>query len=201
MAVLLPLDFPNWVTAPQERWTRDAFGLDIPSNSFRTRVRGETRASVPYHLTLESAEDIKALVDWFISVRGRWKNVWVPSYHQDLIQAASLTAGFGSITIPYCRYTELQFPDLSRRHLAIMRPGSTVYHRMVTDAVDNGDETETLTLNETVPIALPLKHGMISYMRLMRLEDDILSLQYDSTFTAETTLRFIEVPNEVPASL
>lgn len=202
MADLFPIADPNWVTPPRDQLNRTVFRMEAVSNSFRVRAAALEPTDVfEYHLDLEGADAIKELVDWFVTtVRGRWRNVWVPSFQMDLMQASDHAANFSSLTIPFAYYTERHFPYEARRHLAFITP-TTITHRRVTAAVDNGDGSETLTLDGVVATAFPLGFGMISFLRLMRLTSDILSIRYDSTFAAQCTLPFVELPNEVPTTV
>jgi hypothetical protein len=68
----------------------------------------------------------------------------------------------------------------------------------VTDAIDNGDGTETLTL-EAAPASRSRSTTMLAYLVLARLADDDVELLWYHYGVAETTLRFVELPRELEA--
>jgi hypothetical protein len=68
----------------------------------------------------------------------------------------------------------------------------------VTGAIDNGDGTENLTLSALTGKAFPAATTMVSFLTLVRLEADRVSIKWDSTDHAESLLSLVEVPREVP---
>lgn len=126
---------------------------------------------------------------------------WLPSYAADLVPTATVLNTDTSITVVATGYPSLAFPDEARRHLALIAPNGTVVHRRVTAAVDNGNGTETLTLDAAAGVTLPFPEGMLSYCHYARLADDVVELAWLSPEVAEATLTWREVPGEAPASV
>jgi hypothetical protein len=204
MPSLFPLARPNWINPPTEKLNRTIYRYKpATSRPYITSPHASARTvAFPYRMTLDAPEEVETLVAWYRdSVKGRAKSVWVPSYHRDLIPAMDHASGFTTLTIDKSNYTEMHLPFESRRHLAFMTPTSPIVHRRVESAVDNLDGTETLTLNEAVDYDITKRHGMVSFLRLMRLESDQLKLTYTSAMLAQTELVFTEIPNEVPNTM
>jgi hypothetical protein len=69
--------------------------------------------------------------------------------------------------------------------------------RRVTNAVDNGDGTETLTLSAAVGVDLPLGSGLVSFALYCRLAADPLELTWAAPALCDARLAVVALPNEL----
>jgi hypothetical protein len=65
-----------------------------------------------------------------------------------------------------------------------------VTHCTVTGSVDNGNGTETLTLNT----AAPSTTSLVSWLRKVRLAEDTLTIAWQNSALASCTLHAVEIP-------
>lgn len=141
--------------------------------------------------------EAKALRD-FVDVRkGRAVPFWVASWDEDVKLNADHVAGL-TLTVLAVGYTAQMFAvGSARRHLAIRLPGGTTYYRKVAGSVDNGDGTETLTLEETVPVPMP-EATLVSILHFVRLDNDAVEIEWSGGFS-QAQMKMRDLPTETPA--
>jgi predicted phosphodiesterase len=101
--------------------------------------------------------------------------------------------------IRYTRAPELRLRQ-GRRYLAfIPTDGTANVYRKVTASVDNGDGTETLTLDTSTGKAFPMASTQVSFLVFARLASDEPEIHWISTDLATAILEVEEIPAEVPA--
>jgi hypothetical protein len=136
--------------------------------------------------------------DWYDAVLGALTPSWVPSYQADLVPAVSVGPADTELVIEAMEYTTRSFPLTARRRLALIpSTGGAVTARTVTASVDNLDGTETLTLNAAAGATITAGYGLLSFLRLMCLADDPVTLEWSHLGHAHTTLGFREEPYAV----
>lgn len=127
---------------------------------------------------------------------------WFPSWQWDLALYSDLAATDGTAEINWVRYTQQMFPNTgARRHLAFYPlgvGGETVPIDIykVTDANDPADfQTETLTISPAASKLYPAATTVISFLKLVRLEEDGITIKggFDR---AEATIQVRELPEE-----
>lgn len=124
---------------------------------------------------------------------------WLPTWHNDLPLAEDAAGAAVNIDIKRVGYTDYQFPDTARRHIAFIDPSGAITARKVTAAVDNGDGTETITVSSALPAGGFPAATMVSFLPLVRLADDDVDLRWSSPIMVECDLPVVEVTREVPA--
>lgn len=105
------------------------------------------------------------------AVRGRQVTFWLPTWRADLL--ADAHAG-GVVTIQTASFFDW-YPR--RRHLQVLQADGTVTFTAIANAVNNGDGTTELTIDDTLS-GSPIE--MLSWLELCRLEQDAIPV----TFTA-----------------
>ena len=117
------------------------------------------------------------------------------SLAEDVLQDQSI------VTIRWVRYRQQMWNTTgTRRHLALWFEGDGAmdYYR-IADATDPADYlTETLTLDPIAVRDYPMVTTVLSFLKLCRLEDDLVEISYPSGNVAETTIRVRELPLEAP---
>jgi hypothetical protein len=142
--------------------------------------------------------EAKALRDFIDARAGRAVPFWVPAWEEDFTLTAD-HAPTDTLTVLQMGYTEQMFPAGNvRRHLAIRTLDGTLYYRKVTASVNNGNGTETLTLEEAVPVSMPMSGTLIAVLHFARLEDDEVEIEWAGQF-AEARMRTRDLPTETPS--
>lgn len=156
----------------------------------------------PWVFTLTDRTALNDFLAWCALRRGAYNELWVPTWRRDFQLVGDQDASDTELLVDATGYTATQFASESRRHLAIMTQGGgtrTITCRRITDAVDNEDGTETITIESAVGIALD-RHAQLSFLVLSRLESDDLPIQYHHLGLAEVAVRFVEIPRQVEAA-
>lgn len=151
----------------------------------RTAAPVET---TPLGLWLASRASVASVVAWFDGLKGSLAAFYLPSYMADLTVVSGL--GTTSLVITDIDYTSRLFPLANRKHLACITPSGAVTHCTVTASVDNGNGTETLTLNT----AAPSTTSLVSWLRKVRLAEDTLTIAWQNSALASCTLHAVEIP-------
>lgn len=192
---------PNRIEPPVQQLRHTVSSVRALTNSQQTEQRSDwPRVTLPYRLYLDSRATIAALDTWFDSVKGRFTSFWMPTYVADLKLTADVGSSDTTITISAMGYTARYFPNEPRRHLAFISADGTITARRVTASVDNGDGTETLTIASSLGSAFPRSAGLLSFLLLLRLADDEITVTRSAAAFGECVLSCLELPAEVPAS-
>lgn len=141
---------------------------------------------------------IAALRAFLDARKGRMVPFWIPTYTPELVMTLDGAALDSSVRVANVGYGRFLFPFQARRYLAIISGNGTFLRRKVTLVTDNGDGTETLSLDAGLGIVLPASRTLVSFLVLCRLEDDFTPLTWDGPEHAEAVVRFRELPKEVP---
>ena len=182
-----------------DRWDRGVERLESPSSTSRDfavtafPLRGWTP-----ELWVEGVAQAQALQDFFDAQKGSHRGFWMPTWQADLERVAS---GGNLLQVRAIGYTAGLFPLVSRRHLALMSTGadrapdaSNLVHRTVTAAVDNGDGTETLTLDGGAG-----NPTLSSFMLYSRIDGDTLAVEWENPLLARCAFPLKELAAEVTA--
>ena len=160
-----------------------------------TYPRAERRFSWPCY----SEADV-AVVRAFVDVNfGAMTPFWLPSFSRDFLFDVypGVTATW---VVRFIGYTARVFPlGPQRRHVYVRHPVSGYRYRKVATAVDNGDGTETLTLDSSPAVNILNDNWMPGMLTLVRLGDPAISIDWRSRNLAICSMRMVEVPHEVPA--
>lgn len=140
--------------------------------------------------------------DTFLAARcGRAVPFWLPNWRGDVELAAPIGSTDVTILIKSCDYSRLMFTAAGRRHLAIMlNNGTSQLYREILAAVDNGNETETLTINSSLGVTAPVATTFISWLLFCRLETDRPERHWHHTNLAEATIPVREIALEAPVT-
>ena len=141
--------------------------------------------------------EVTAFTLYLARRRGMYAPVWVGSGHSDLELAAGIGASDTTITLAASGYTDFAFPLESRRHLAFVSQDVSVVARRVDAAEDNGDGTETLTLESALGVAFPVYGTLVSFLTLARLDADAVTIHWHHPNLAEARVRYVELPREM----
>lgn len=129
-------------------------------------------------------------------LRGRYANVWLPTWMSDLQLIAGIGSAAVTMTVGWVGYAALVFSDerarLMRCDVWIELHDGTVFMRRVIGAVDNGS-SETLTLDSALGVAIaPGAVRRICWLHCMQQASDAIEIEHvtDADGTAVSATRF-----------
>lgn len=168
------LERPNWTADPELDYARKLAELD-----FGTGVRAfDDESDKPELLQsmrwfLDSRADVAAFRSWLYARAGKFKAIWVPTWMVDLVMVSNLGAGATSFDVENIGYARQVDARVHRRDIRIQLASGAVYYRRITAAAEVDDDTETLTIDSALGVAVtPADVVSISFMALCRLDAD-----------------------------
>jgi hypothetical protein len=183
----------EWLDPSQYQITRRFQGTGTPTgNDYQRAIDTGSPQTVPLRVLLTTRAAISEFYGWVDARQGKINPVWVVSEDNDL----NVTARAGSpgrITISHIGYAARYGTHRARRDLAILKTDSTYVYRRVTAAVDNGDRTETLTLDADPPLLADI--SKVSFLRFCTAPDqfEIRYHRNGSGFIAESEFVLTEL--------
>lgn len=144
--------------------------------------------------------ELRAFLD---ARKGRAVPFWLPSYQWDLTLAEDVLEDAATLTIRWMRYRQQMWGTTgARRHVALWTLGiGTMDCYRISDATDPGDSlTETLAIAPVAVRAYPATQTVVSFLKLCRLEDDLVEISHPAAHVAEATIRIRDLPLEAPTA-
>jgi hypothetical protein len=189
-----PLNALHRPGAAVQRLSRRIVSHASPAGVFNvTAPDSEAQPTHPLECLFEDDAEVYACLEWFQRRQGALTPFWVPSYKQDLTPIGTIGASDTDFDIVAQRYTDALFPLQRRRVIAFVREDGSFVTRTITDAVDNGDDTETLTINESLGQSFTQNNANgICFMWYGRLADDRFQIEWDTGGTASAIFSMIE---------
>jgi hypothetical protein len=191
---------PNWEKAQTRDYKRSLAILDPKVGPITVIDKtGSPVVSHPFPWFLENHAAITVFRAFLFAAFGQLNSFWIPTWDQDLVLALDVASIDGAIRIASMSYSRFFFPNAARRFLAFIPiDGSSNVYRKITAAADNGDGTETLTLESATGKFFGQKTTQLSFLTLARLGSDDNSIEWFSNDLAQSELPIREVPREVP---
>jgi len=191
---------PNWSRDLSRTYKRSLVTLDPKIGPIQVDDKGGSAVveqSFPWFL--QNHPSVTTLRAFILKRFGQLVPFWTPTWDQDLVLSADLGATDPAMSIQSVYYTRFFFPIKSRRYIAfIPQNGGAPVYRKITGSVDNGNGTETLTLDSPTGVPFAKSSTMISFLTLSRLASDDAEIDWMTNDVAEAELTFQEVPREVP---
>jgi hypothetical protein len=192
---------PNWEKSPLKRsYKRSMVTVDPKVGPIEVIDKGGTAlVGQEFPWWLDTHPNVTAFRAFMLRRFGQLNPFWIPTWDQDLVLYQDVLSTDSGIRIKSEFYSRFFFPTAARRFIAFIPVDRTgnVYAK-VTGAIDNGDGTENLTLEAQPGKNFPAATTMVSFLTLARLEEDRVSIKWDSTEHAESLLSLQEVPREIP---
>jgi len=198
--VLDTVDF-NRRGAIEERIQRLFVTLDTATGKMSSDEHSPAPAPVrPFTWTAFGRAEIAELFDFLDARKGRAVPFWLPSYQKDLSLSADVLQNDSNVTLAWVRYTQQMFPNTAgRRHLAFWEPNVPMTFHKVVDADDPSDGlTETLTITPVALRLYPASTTILSFLKLCRLEEDLVRMHWPTVQVVEATIMVRELPKEAP---
>lgn len=190
---------PDWKEGLSEEYLRSIARLDPGTGRVQVDdMGGGPILTQPYRWFIDGRTELDTFRQFRDARRGRAVPFWMPTWKQDLVLASSAITTDTNLIIRSVGYTKFMFTNKARCHLALMKADGTKIYRKVTGANDNGNGTETLTLDSAVGTALDAATTMVCFLLLCRLGADEVVTHYHSGTAAEAEFPVTEIPREVP---
>ncbi|MGH9685292.1 MAG: hypothetical protein ACRD4S_16980 [Candidatus Acidiferrales bacterium] len=191
---------PNWASDLHRDYKRSLIVMDPKIGLIAVDDKGGSAVvgqEFPWYLANHAA--VTTFRAFILARFGRLNPFWIPTWDQDLVLAANVLSTDGTIAIQSVFYSRFFFPLESRRFIAFIPiDGSANVYRQITASVDNGNGTETLTLDSATGKAFAAGATMISFLTLARLDSDDAEIEWMSNDLAQISLELQEVPRETP---
>jgi hypothetical protein len=191
---------PNWARDLNRTYKRSLVTLDPKIGPMQVDDKGGSAVvQQQFPWFLKDHPSVTTLRAFILKRFGQLVPFWTPTWDQDLVLASDVGSTDTSIVIQSVYYTRFFFPIKSRRYIAfIPQNGGPNVYRKITAAQDNGNGTETLTLDSATGVAFPKGSTMVSFLTLSRLASDDAEIDWMTNDVAQAELTFQEVPREVP---
>jgi hypothetical protein len=145
---------------------------------------------------LNSTAEIFAWREFLHYIRGSWGKFYMPSFQNDLPLAQDLSLGGNTFVIPEMGIAGLfavsGVPKTPKRDVMIDTEDGSRYYRRITNVVDNGNGTETITVDSVIgggsPASSSIASTRISWMNLVRLQGD--SVRLNHTYLGQAEIAF-----------
>lgn len=206
---------PNETGSLSTQWSRMLLSVDNDMGvPFTVDTAQYGFAHQQHEFFLHGKQEHKAFRNLLYWLRGRVRPAWVPTFSIDMRMTGPITSTATSFTIQrvgvaaYVHMTtdpdhpEYGYPG--RRHLLIQMRDESAVFALMTNAVDNLDGTETITLSAPVGVAIsPAAIKRISFLSLMRLDQDRVEINHrtDDNGVSQSTVVFVSTPENRQASL
>jgi hypothetical protein len=152
----------------------------------------------PFSIVLETRDRVSDWLLWLSYRRGQYAPFWMPTWRRDFRLAVSAGAADTDLIVRDTGYTDSGFASEARRHVAVIVAGGgaiTIYPRRIEASVDNGDGTETLTLDAALGVDID-RAAVLSFLVLARLADDTAVLHWHHPQLAVAEVRVVEVARQ-----
>jgi len=190
---------PNRAKDPRRSFMRTVTKMDAGTGKVTVQDRaGVSRSELEFDWFLDGRSEIGVIQAFLLERKGRAVPFWVPSWRHDLVLNQGAAAIDTSLTVKDTGYLKYQFPQASRRQIAMILQNGTMIYRRVTGATNPGNGTEVLTLDSAVGASVPADTTMVCFLHLVRLASDVVEVLWHHQTLAEASMRFTEVPREIP---
>jgi hypothetical protein len=158
----------------------------------------ETRLRIKANFTQLSRSEISDLSTFFNMIKGRFYTIWMPSFQPDIKVIYPFIAIETYLNIEETQYSAYWMSSsVVGRHILIEWPdGSYVARKIISEP--NGN---TIGLDAAVGKACSwaeLPYLNISFLYFVRLDQDEISMVYETPEIADCELNFITISEEAP---
>jgi len=142
-----------------------------------------TARSIPVRLLIRDNAARAQFFGWLATRQGQSVPLWIPSYENDF-QAVSKSGS--NLTIQSIGYSQQYNLHAARRDVCFILNDSTFACLRITAAEDNGDGTETLTFDDSVPTLTDVNR--ISWLKYCRLQSDEIEIEWHRASSSGATI-------------
>lgn len=107
------------------------------------------------------------------ALNGKRNSLWVPTFLDDLAVVGNMASGATAMPVAWSGYASQIAQATNRRDLRIELASGAVLYRRILASMDNGNGTETLTLDASLGVSVtPAQVAQVSFMGLCRSDSD-----------------------------
>lgn len=130
---------------------------------------------------LQGRREQAAFRSLLYALRGRQKEIWLPTFADDLTLASIVSANDTTMDVEYVGYTRFAAGRPGRRDIRIGLTDGTVLYRRITGATEISTRTERLAIDAILGRAIAVSDVQsICYMTLCRQDQDEIELHHDT---------------------
>lgn len=191
-------DLHDFSSDPGIEIYRPLRALDYETGIFTLDSRySGNRERVECVLLLKDRTEISKFFAFFAARSGRWTPVWIPSWSQDFQIVENVSPSNTEIKIKDIGYTKFVAAHPARRDILAVKPNGLLYPRRITDSINNGDGTETITLDTSFGFAITtgITFERVCYLRFCRLDADLVELDWNTDGILQVKLVFTDLIN------
>jgi hypothetical protein len=194
---IFPL-MPNWASRPERSFNLNSEYFEYAqSAAMLNLIDNYIHRNMQYGFSLEKADE-KTLLDFLYDRKCNIERFWMPIYYKQFRPVSAIVNGTQTIVIEDCGFYEVYS---GHERLYIRTYDGTILTRHIMAVVDNGNDTETLTLYSSWDRNIAVSEIIYcSLLVLARVSDEKISMKHISSGMAETTLNFIELVPEYQVS-
>lgn len=165
----------EWLDAKSYQFGRrfEGTGNNSGDDYYRALDTGSS-GLIPAAVTLVARAELSAYYGWLEARQGKQNPLWVISEERDFEKTARVS---GTVIKVLASDYERTFTT-GRRDLAFLKSDGTLFYRRVAAVQDNGDGTESLTVDSTVSLSDYNAVTRISFLKYCTLSSDEISLDF-----------------------
>lgn len=147
---------------------------------------------------LNGRTELAAWRAWLYARRGRNQHFWMPSHAQDFQVVATIGSADTTIDVEHSNYVAAVAQNIGRRDIQITTRSGTVYRRRITASSVVNATTERLTIDSALGATVTAPDvAAVSFLRLMRLEQDAIELLWHRFDLAESKIMTRSARNDL----
>lgn len=157
----------EWLDPTSYQITRRQLGTGNPTgNDYQRAIDTGSPQTIPLRVLLTTRAALSEFYGWLDARQGKQNPVWVIS-NEDDFEVTARTAS--SLTVTNTNYKVRYDVHHGRRDIAILKTDGTYAYHRISAAVDNGNGTETLTVNATTPLLAVI--SKVSFLKFCTAPD------------------------------
>ncbi len=144
--------------------------LDAGFGEFLTAYPSQAKPVTSIRYVVIGYQNIARFLGWVKHKAGTKATFWMPTLKHDFQYLASL--GSNRYKFKHVEYTENYAVHEGRRDVALIKSDQTIVGKRINAAIDNGDDTETLTLDSSFSGGDITNHLQFCFLLYGRLDHD-----------------------------
>lgn len=191
---------PAWANDLKESVKRNSTRLDNQSGFFTfDRHTTQPERSREFDYVLLNRQEIRDFIRFLFRCRGRAVPFWYPSWTADFELIGDAATGESVLTVSSSEYSKSYNTGGSKKNIILFMKNGTILPLEVAGYLTGlpGEGGRILLKSQ---LAMPVRRSevkMISLLNLWRLDNDAVTLQYETSLTATTSLPLMDVTREV----
>lgn len=188
---------PNWDGTRREHWEgrMDVFEAAIGQSLYVDRT-GYARASRAHRLTALNRSKVATYRNLLNYASGKLKEFWAPSCNRDMVVVEDIQATQNWLTCKFFGYTSQVDMHEQRRDIRISTRSGLTYYRRITsaDSVNVPQGTERIFLDSPIPVNIPARQTLVSFLMLARLDSDAVETSWITPNISDTVVTVTAAP-------